>query len=316
MKKISAFSPATSKSKSETMATRRIAFRRAISVLVATVAALLLLFSPSSADAFLPPSTTSATAVKNVDTARSKSALSAFPLVPEFLDGILGGGGSPPPDQAASLLDPLVEEARGKFWFYFLAGSGAGGIGLAQVPAVFRDASSARAASAAKRTPRGGGGAGGGGSATTLDAGPFVRLYYDSEIYAEDLVDAIRRAPTSQYISGRSTSKNFMATRGYIERGDFAKEMDTKDCDPLASYVLFDAISAGKGGVVSPVVYDEKLEAYREGTVAGWGKAVASSFAVDMNVFLAVKLGAFVGLVFCLFVDFGLVAKNGITGFL
>lgn len=311
MKKISAFSPATSKSKSETMATRRIAFRRAISVAAAAAA---LLLSPSSADAFLPPSTTSATAVKNFDTARSKSALSAFPLVPpEFLDGILGGGGPshPPPDQAVSLLDPLVEEARGKFWFYFLAGSGAGGIGLAQVPAVFRDASSARAAAAAARRKTGGGGA-----AAALDAGPFVRLYYDSEIYTEDLVDAIRRAPTSQYISGRSTSKNFMATRGYIERGDFAKEMDTKDCDPLASYVLFDAISAGKGGVVSPVVYDEKLEAYREGTVAGWGKAVASSFAVDMNVFLAVKLGAFVGLVFCLFVDFGLVAKNGITGFL
>ena len=293
------------------MATRRIAFRRAISV---AAAAALLLFSPSSANAFLPPSTTSATAVKNVDTARSKSALSAFPLVPpEFLDGILGGGGPshPPPDQAVSLLDPLVEEARGKFWFYFLAGSGAGGIGLAQVPAVFRDASSARAAAAVAKRKTGGGGA-----AAALDAGPFVRLYYDSEICTEDLVDAIRRAPTSQYISGRSTSKNFMATRGYIERGDFAKEMDTKDCDPLASYVLFDAISAGKGGVVSPVVYDEKLEAYREGTVAGWGKANASSFAVDMNVFLAVKLGAFVGLVFCLFVDFGLVAKNGITGFL
>jgi hypothetical protein len=179
------------------------------------------------------------------------------------------------------------------------------------VPAVFRDASSARAATAAARRKTGGGGA-----AAALDAGPFVRLYYDSEICTEDLVDAIRRAPTSQYISGRSTSKNFMATRGYIERSDYAKEMEAKDCDPLASYVLFDAISAGKGGVVSPVVYDEKLEAYREGTVAGWGKAVASSFAVDMNVFLAVKLGAFVGLVFCLFVDFGLVAKNGITGFL
>jgi len=91
------------------------------------------------------------------------------------------------------------------------------------------------------------------------------------------------------------------------------KEMDVKKCDPLASYVLFDAISAGKGGVVSPIVYDEKLKAYREEDA---GAGVPSSFAGDMNVFLAVKLGAFVGLVFCLFVDFGLVAKNGITGFL
>ena len=296
------------------MATRRIAFRRAISVVVAAVAALLLLFPPPSADAFLSLSSSSATAVKNVDATRSKkSALSAFPPLPEFLDGILGGGSSsPPPDQAISLLDPLVEEARGKFWFYFLAGSGAGGIGLAQLPAVFRDASSARAAAKEGKT-----GSGGGGADATLDAGPFVRLYYDSEIYTEDLADAIGRAPTSQYISGRSTSKNFMATKGYIERSDFVKEMDVKKCNPLASYVLFDAISAGKGGVVSPIVYDEKLKAYREEDAgAGGGVVVPSSFAGDMNVFLAVKLGAFVGLVFCLFVDFGLVAKNGITGFL
>ncbi len=229
--------------------------------------------------------------------------MSAFPPPPEFLDGILGECSSYPHDRA--LLDPLVEEARGKFWFYFLAGSGAGGIGAAQLPTVFRDASSARAAAKKGKTgplPRGG---------ATLDAGPFVRLYYDSEIYVEDLRDAIGRAPTAQYISGRSTSKNFMASRGYIERSDFKKEMDAKKCDPQASYVLFDAISAGKGGVVSPVVYDEKLRAYREG-----GGVIPSSFAGDLNGFLAVKLGAFVGLVFCLFVDFGLVAKNGITGFL
>jgi len=148
-----------------------------------------------------------------------------------------------------------------------------------------------------------------------LDAGPFVRLYYyDSEISAYDLSEAIGRAPAAEYISGRSTSKNFMASRGYIERSDFVKEMDAKKCDPLASYVLFDAISSGKGGVVSPVVYDNKLRTYRDGSSAPG--VVASSFAGDLNGFLAVKLGAFVGLVICLLVDFGLVAKNGIQGFL
>lgn len=38
-------------------------------------------------------------------------------------------------------LSPAVEAARQKFWFYFFAGSGAGGIGIAQLPAIFRDAS-------------------------------------------------------------------------------------------------------------------------------------------------------------------------------
>jgi hypothetical protein len=148
-----------------------------------------------------------------------------------------------------------------------------------------------------------------------LDAGPFVRLYYyDSEISAYDLSEAIGWAPAAEYISGRSTSKNFMASRGYIERSDFVKEMDARKCDPLASYDLFDAISSRKGGVVSPVVYDNKLRTYRDGSSAPG--VVASSFAGDLNGFLAVKLGAFVGLVICLLVDFGLVAKNGIKGFL
>jgi hypothetical protein len=54
-----------------------------------------------------------------------------------------------------------------------------------------------------------------------LDAGPFVGLYYDREISAHDLSEAIGRAPAADYISGRSTSKNFMASGGYIERSDF-----------------------------------------------------------------------------------------------
>ena len=52
--------------------------------------------------------------------------------------------------------------------------------------------------------------------------------------------------------------------------------------------------------MVSPVVYDNKLRTYRDGSSAPG--VVASSFAGDLNGFLAVKLGAFVGLVICLLV--------------
>jgi hypothetical protein len=222
-------------------------------------------------------------------------------------------------------LSPLVEEARGKFWFYFLAGSGAGGIGAAQLPSVFRDANEARAAAAAAAAAAANGGGGRGGkigrgrvgggetSTTTLDAGPFVRCYYDADMNVESLIDAVNGAPKSSYISGRSRSKNYMASKGYIERSDYVREMNERGCDPLASYALYDAISAGKGGVISPVVYDDGLAAYGEMIRDG---RFARSFAVDLNGFLAVKLGAFVGLVFCLFVDLGFVAKNGIQGFL
>ena len=67
-------------------------------------------------------------------------------------------------------------------------------------------------------------------SAATLDAGPFVRFYYDSELYIDDLTDAMRRVPTSDYIHRRSTSKNYMASKGYIEQGDYAREMAGMGC--------------------------------------------------------------------------------------
>jgi hypothetical protein len=213
----------------------------------------------------------------------------------------------------------VVEEARGKFWFYLLARSGAGGIGASQLPAVFRDvtlACDAAAGGSSLRSSSSARGSSGVRTKTRLDAGPFVRLYYGSDVYTDDLSDSIGRAPTASYISKRSTSVNFMASRGYIVRSDFVKEMETKKCSPLASYALFDAISSGKGGVVSPVVYDEKLATYRKEIAGGGVDGSSVLFVGDLNGFLAVKFGAFIGLVFCLLVDFGLVAKNGIQGFL
>jgi hypothetical protein len=138
-------------------------------------------------------------------------------------------------------------------------------------------------------------------------------VYYDTEISLNDVVDAIEKAPSADFISERSKSINYMASKGYIERRDFIKEMEAKNCNPLASYVLFDAISSGKGDVVSPVVFEEKLAQYRQGRGNG---SLAESFIGDLNGFLAVKVVAFLGLVFCLLVDFGFIAKAGIEGFL
>jgi len=216
--------------------------------------------------------------------------------LPGFLEGIIDSS----PDET---LSPVVEGARQKFWFYFFAGSGAGGIGLAQLPTIFREAGVARATAGTGSTL--------GGAA--LNAGPLVGIYYDNEISQADVADVIAKAPTAEFISSRSESVNYMASKGYIEKGDFIKEMEAKKCNPLASYVVYDAISSGKGGLVSPVVYEDTLAGYRDGRSAG---DIPASFVGDLNGFLAVKVGAFIGLVFCLFVDFGLVAKAGIEGFL
>ena len=199
----------------------------------------------------------------------------------------------------------LYEGAQAKFWFYFFAGSGAGGIGISQLPNMFNEAATARE-SASSGSPTNGG--------QPLNAGPLVSLYYDNEISLADVSDVIEKAPTAEFISKNSRSVNFMASKGYIDKNDFLREMENKGCNALASYSVFDAISSGKGGIVSPVVYDERIATYREG--GGGGNNVASSFSTDLNVFLFTKVGAFVGLVFCLLVDFGLVAKAGIEGWL
>lgn len=200
-------------------------------------------------------------------------------------------------------LSPAVEAARQKFWFYFFAGSGAGGIGIAQLPAIFRDAAASRGV-AGMGPSRGG---------SPLNAGPLLGVYYNTEIALNDVLDAIEKAPSAEFISSRSQSMNFMASKGYIERRDFIKEMEIKKCNPLASYVLYDAISSGKGDVVSPVAYDGKLATYRQGSRADG--SVAGSFVGDLNGFLAVKVGAFLGLIFCLLIDFGFIAKAGLEGF-
>jgi len=127
----------------------------------------------------------------------------------------------------------------------------------------------------------------------------------------KDVIQAIEKAPNAEFITKRSQSVNYLASKGYIDRRDFIREMvEGKKCNPLASCAVYDAISAGKGDLVSPDVYDEKLAVYR-----GEG-GVGTKFVGDLNGFLAVKVGAFLALVFCLIIDFGFIAKAGIEGFL
>jgi len=200
-------------------------------------------------------------------------------------------------------LSPAVEAARQKFWFYFFAGSGAGGIGAANLPNFFRDRNEALAVVEIGPTKGG----------DELQCGSLPKVYYSTEILEADLADAVQKAPTADFISSRSENTNYLASKGYILKDDFVKEMTAKKCNPLASFVLFDAISSGKGLAVSPIVYEEKLVAYREGSSAN---QVVSSFGKDLNGFLAVKIGGFLGLVFCLIVDVAFVANAGIAGFL
>jgi len=73
------------------------------------ILAAVLVFLTTSSNAFAPRSKISSSKVSI-----SSTSLSAFP-VPDFL-------------QSDEALSPAIEAARTKFWFYFFAGSGAGGV--------------------------------------------------------------------------------------------------------------------------------------------------------------------------------------------
>lgn len=207
-------------------------------------------------------------------------------------------------DTALTAAEAAAAAARGKFYFYFAAGSGAGGIGAAQLPNVFRDANEARATI--------GTGASKGGPELT---GPLLRCYYGSGGISEaDLADVIEKAPSAEFISKRSTSDSYLANRGYIFKGDFVEQLAAKKCNPFATCVVFDAICGGKGVGVSPVVYEDRLASYREGSSSKGD--VARTFAGDLNGFVTVKAAGFLGLAFCLLVDVGFVAKAYIEGFM
>ena len=212
------------------------------------------------------------------------------------------GGILPSTDDTVTAAEAAAAAARGKFYFYFSAGSGAGGIGIAQLPNVFRDANEARATI--------GTGASKGGPELT---GPLIQAYYGSGVSEADLSDVIEKAPSAEFISKRSTSDSYLAKRGYIFKGDFVGQLAAKKCNPFATYVVFDAICGGKGVGVSPVVYDERLASYREGSSS---KGVVARLAGDLNGFVTVKAAGFLGLAFCLLVDVGFVAKTYSEGFM
>lgn len=112
---------------------------------------------------------------------------------------------------------------------------------------------------------------------------------------------------------GEVKVKKIHGKSGIYCKGGLFKRDGCDGVQSIGKLCPFDAISSEKGGVVSHVVYDDKLASYRDGSDKG---SVSGSFARDLNGFLAIKGGAILALICCLLVDFGFVAKVGIDCFL
>ena len=204
-------------------------------------------------------------------------------------------------DSSTHLLSKLTqtvdrETAKGEFYFFFFAGSGAGGIGLAQVPRIYNELSGIRAL--AGEDPSEGGAAISGGLSS---------LIYPT-IYAKDVEKCLKVVKSGEQINKAGKSTSYLASKGYVTNDDFVASL--KGCNPLASYALFEALSNGSGGVISPELLDENVAKYRsaDDPVGAFNAALQSATTT--------KLAAYGGLAFLLFIVFTLIIESGMTAFL
>jgi hypothetical protein len=192
-----------------------------------------------------------------------------------------------------------ADAAQGTFWFCLSAGSGAGGIGLRQIPKLYEEVVELKEL-AESGTSSGG----------DTFQGPVASLWYPEALSVADIQKVLKAAPEkATVITEKSTSKAYVATMGYMERNDFINCVGRKKCNPLASYAAFDALSGGKGNFASPVDYEANLKKWKStGGVELLGKALENA--------ILVKLSSFVALAFLLFIIFDLIIENYIYGWM
>lgn len=207
-------------------------------------------------------------------------------------------------DTASTLVPALLREvskteATGAFYFFFLAGSGALGIGFAQVPKLLAEY---RAIANLK-----GQGETLGGEALPL--GPIAGFGYPSELATADVVRIISKLPSVDEISAKGKKKTYMAQRGYLERQAFV------DCYPpsenqLALYVVFDALSGGgSSSVASPIFVKDAAERWQEELPS------LDAFVGDLSRAQIGKISGFSGLAFLIVLVLDLIVESGITAF-
>jgi len=196
-----------------------------------------------------------------------------------------------------TLKEGNADFARGEFYFYFAAGSGAGGIGLAQVPKFFQWITDNRSLDGVGPTAGG----------TTLETGLASVVY--PTLYEKDVSQIIQKMPTAERIVSRGTSQGYMASKGYIVREDF--NLALKGCNPLAISATYDALTRGSGDALSPVRFQEAMDQYRAADNKGTNVLVQ-----DLQAAALTKGSAFVALSFLLFILFFAIGNAGIRGFL
>lgn len=143
-----------------------------------------------------------------------------------------------------------AEQARIDFFFFFFGGSGALGIGFAQVPRLLSEFNEL-AGLGAKQTLGG----------PNLDTLPLSTIGYPEPLKEYDIKQIIDLTPSAEEISAQGPKKSYMAKIGYLEKEGFYNTLPSSN--PLAKYAVYTALSQGSGDLVSPQDVEEKLQRWR-----------------------------------------------------
>lgn len=207
--------------------------------------------------------------------------------------------------EAASTLVPALlrtvskTEATGAFYFFFLAGSGALGIGFAQVPKLLAEYSAIAKLQGLGKSLGGEG----------LSLGPIAGFGYPTELAKADVVSIITNMPTVDQISAKGIKKTYMAQKGYLERQGFVDCYPTEE-NQLALYAVFDALTGGgSSSVASPKIVAE--------VTAKWKAELPAldAFVEDLSKAQISKIAGFSGLAFLIILVLDLIIESGMTAF-
>lgn len=187
------------------------------------------------------------------------------------------------------------QQANAEFFFFGFGGSGALGLGFAQVPKLLKENENIKSRKGAASL---------GGEDLRLN--PLASLQYPESIKAKDIEKIISSFPTMEKIQSMGEKKSYMSQLGYLERDAFDKSLP--QCNPLARYAVFDALSLGGGDMASPLTAAE--------LVASWkGPQGLSKFSGDLLAANAKKFSAYGVFLFLIALVIDLIVESGRNAF-
>lgn len=187
-------------------------------------------------------------------------------------------------------------QAKGEFFFFFFGGSGALGIGLAQLPKLIGEWNRIQDL---KDGPTLGG--------EEMSLSPIATIGYPESVKTSDIQKIIDEMPPVQTIVDNGPKRNYFATLGYIEREGFVNSFDDKT-NPVALQAAFDALGKGGGEMANPTDFQTIFD--------GWKESGLDGFKSDLLSAQLRKYSAYFVFFFLIALVLDLVVESGTNAFL